>query len=148
MWSPLNSGPFFFSCLLTFQQCHFAILNFQWVPGHAVIPGNKHADFLPKAGTSQPTAMVPCSSPQLLPKFFTPSVTNREVAFQHSPSHLNYSIPTVSPFELALSCPICFELSAFASKVKVSYNRRKSVVRKTFPAAPVGTFYRTLIIFF
>ena len=43
---------------------------------------------------------------------------------------------------------ICFELSAFASKFKASYNCCKSVERKTLHAAPVDTFYRTLIIFF
>ena len=92
--------------------------------------------------------MVPYSSPQLLPKLVTYSVTNGDVTFRHSPSHLNCPISSVSPLELFLSCPICFELSAFASKVKASYNCRKSVVRKTLPAALVDSFHRTLIIFF
>ena len=35
-----------------------AILNFLWIPGHARIPKNEHADSLPKAGTSLSTAMV------------------------------------------------------------------------------------------
>ena len=46
------------------------------------------------------------------------------------------------------SHPICFELSAFASIIKTSYYCRKSVITKPFPAAPVDTFYRTLIISF
>ena len=86
-----------------------AILNFQWVPGHAVIPGNKHADSLSKAGTSPPIAMVSCSSPQLLPKLVTPSVTNREIAFQHSPpistipflQCLRSNWPSHAPFALS-----------------------------------------------
>ena len=39
-------------------------------------------------------------------------------------------------------------ISAVAFKVKASYNRRKSVVRKTLPAALAKTCYKTLIIFF
>ena len=50
-------------------------------PGHAGIPGNKHADSLLKAGTSLNTAMVPGSSPQLFPKLVSPGVTNGDVTF-------------------------------------------------------------------
>ena len=123
-----------------------AILNFQWVFGHAGIPGN--ADSLPKPGTSLATAMVPGSSPQLLTKLVTPSVANGDVTFPHSPSHLNCPISTVTPLELVFSRPICFELSAVASKVKAFYSCRKSVVRKTLSAAPVDTFCSASIIFF
>ena len=92
------------------------------------------------------TAMVPCPSLQLSPKLVTPSITNGDSTFPHSPSHLNCSVPTVSPFELVLSRPICFELYAFAFKVKATNICRKSVVRKTLLTAPLDTFYRTLII--
>ena len=34
-------------------------LNFQWVPGHAGLPGNENADLLAKAGASQPTDTIP-----------------------------------------------------------------------------------------
>ena len=68
------------------------------VPGHAGIVGNKHADSLCKAGTSLATAVVPCSSPQLLPKLVTFSVTNGDVTFPHSLSHLNFRISTVSSY--------------------------------------------------
>ena len=125
-----------------------AILNFQSVTGHAGIPENKHADSLLKAGASLPTAKVPCPSPRLLPKLVTPSITNRDVTFPHSSSHLNCPVPTVSPLELVLLHPICFELSAFAFNVKASYNYCKPIVRKTLPVVFVDIFYRTLIIFF
>ena len=136
--------------VLCFSLSNSVILNFQWVPGHVGTTGKKHADSLPKDKTFLATAMVPCSSTQLLPKLVTSSVTNGDVTFPHSPSHLNCPISTVSPLELVVSRSICFELSAFASKVQASYNCRtgKSVVRKTLPAAFVDTFYRTLIIFF
>ena len=134
------------SCLLTFHfKCHFKPLM---VRSHTGIPGNKHADSLPKTESFLATAMVLCSSPKLLPKLVIPSVTNKDVIFPHSPSHLNRVIITVSLLELFFSRPICLELSAFASKVKASYGCHKSVVRKTLLAAPLDTFYRTLIIFF
>ena len=93
------------SCLITFQQCH---LNFQWVPGDAGIPRNKHAESLPKVGASLPTAIVTFPSSQLSLKPVTPSITNEDVTFPHSPSHLICSVPTVSTEELVLSRPICF----------------------------------------
>ena len=89
------------------------------------IPGNKHAQSRHNVGTFLATAMVRCSSPQLLPKLVTPSVTNGDVIFLNSFSHLNCPIPTVSPLKLVLSRPICFELSSFGSKVKAPYNCRK-----------------------
>ena len=93
--------------------------------------------------------MVRGSSPQLFPKLITPSsVANGDATFPHSPSSFNSPIPTVSPLELVLSRPICFELSAVAFKVQACCNCRKSVVRKTLPAALVHTSYRTLIIVF
>ena len=107
----------------------------------------KHHDFLPKPGTSLPTVMISCFSPQLLLKPVTPSITNVDVTFPQSPSHRNCPISAVSLLESVLSRPICFKLSTYASKVKTSYNCCKSVVRKTLPAAPVDTFCRTLIIF-
>ena len=86
---------------------------------------------LPKVGASLSTAIVPCPSAQLLPKLVTPSVTNEDVTFPHAPSHLKFPVPTVSRLEFVLLRSICFELFAFASKVKASYNFSKLVVRKT-----------------
>ena len=92
--------------------------------------------------------MVPRPSPQLSPKLVTPSITNGDVTFLHSPSNLNCLVPTISPLELVLSRLICFELSAFASKFKACYSCRKPVVRKSLPVSLVDTFYRPLIISF
>ena len=89
-----------------------------------------------------------CPSPQLMPKTVTPNITNGDVTFPHSPSHLNCPFPIVSSEELVLSCLISFELSTFTFMVKAIYNCCKSVVWKTFPAVPVDTFYRTLTISF
>ena len=90
--------------------------------------------------------MVSASSCQRFAKLVTPSVANGDVTFLHSPFYFNCPIATVFPLELVLSRPTCFELSAVASKVKASY--RKSIVRKTLPAALVDTFRKILIIFF
>ena len=50
--------------------------------------------------------------------------------------------------ELVHSRFICFELSAFASMVKAFHYCRESVGRKILYAAPVDTFYWSLIISF
>ena len=121
-----------------FISSHFPTVPFKTFYGSsglAGILGNKHADSLSKAGNSLPTAMVSFSLPQLLQKVVKPRVTNAAVTFPHFPSHLNCPIPTVSPLVLVLSRPECFEISAFASKVKASYNCLKSVLWKTLPSA-------------
>ena len=91
-----------------FMSPVFAAVPFETsklVPGHASIPGNKPADSLPKARDSHPTAMVSSPPPLLSPKLVTPSITNEDVAFLQSPSHLNCPVPRVSPLELVLLRP-------------------------------------------
>ena len=95
------------SCLLTFQQCHFKL---PVGPRSCWYPWKYACWFSP--------CLLRWSTPQLSPKPVTPSITNEDVTFPHS-SHLNCPVPTVSPEELVLSRRICFELSAFASMVKV-----------------------------
>ena len=62
-------------------------------PCHDGIPANTHADFLPKAGASLPTAMVPYSSPQLLPNLLHP-ISQMEMSLLY----ISPSISTV-PFQ-------------------------------------------------
>ena len=47
------------------------------------------------------------------------SITNEDVTFPHSHSHLNCSVFTDSPEQLVLSRPTCSEISDFASMIKV-----------------------------
>ena len=109
------------------------VLTFQWVQGPSGIPGIKNADSLPKAEASLPSAMVRplCLSPAIT-KLVTSSITNEDLTFSQFLSHLNCFVPTVYPGDLVLSLPICFELSAFTSKVKAFYYCRKSVVKIFF----------------
>ena len=92
--------------------------------------------------------MVPCSSTQLMPKLAIPSCHKWRHYISTFPSHPNCPISTVFQLESVLSRLICFKISAFTSKAKASYKCRKSIARKTLPAAPVDTFCRTLIISF
>ena len=43
-------------------------LSFQWVPGHAGLPGNENADLLAKAGASLPTDAIPSPLPPVVAK--------------------------------------------------------------------------------
>ena len=119
------------SCLLTLQQCHFKFpmgLRSCWYPWKWA------CWFSSKAGASSRTAMVPCPSPQLSPQLDIPSITNGDVAFPNSSSHLNCPFLQFLCRNWSSHAPY-----AFASMVKASYYCHKSVVRKTLLAAPVDT---------
>ena len=85
------------------------ILSFQWVPGHAGLPGNEKADLLAKAGASLPTDAIPCPLPPVVAKVCYSQYHNWRRHISHS--HLNFQVPEVSSEELLLSRPIRCELS-------------------------------------
>ena len=84
-------------------------LSFQWVPGHAGLPGNEKADFLAKAGASLPTDAIPCPLPPVVAKVRYSQYYNWRRNIYHS--YLNFQVPEVSSEELLLSRPIRCELS-------------------------------------
>ena len=84
-------------------------LNFQWVRGHAGLPGNVNADLLAKAGASLPNDAIPCPLPTVIAKIRDFQYHNWRRHISHS--YLNYQVPKVSSEELLLSRPIPCELS-------------------------------------
>ena len=64
---------------LASSLCNNTTLNFQWVPGHAGLPGNEKAELLAKAGASLPTDAIPCSLPQSLRKLVISSTAIGDV---------------------------------------------------------------------
>ena len=85
------------------------ILSFQWVPGHAGLPGNVNADLLAKAGASLPTDAIPSPLPTVIAKIRCFQYHNWRRHISHT--YLNYQVPKVSSDELLLSRPIRCELS-------------------------------------
>ena len=84
-------------------------LSFQWVPGHAGLPGNEKAELLAKAGASLPTDAIPCPLPPVVAKVRYSQYHNWRRHISHS--HLNFQVPEVSSEKLLLSRPIRCELS-------------------------------------
>ena len=80
-------------------------LNFEWVPGHAALPGNVNADLLAKAGASLPTDAIPCPLSTVIAKIRYLLYHNWRRHISHS--YLNYQVPKVSSEELLLSRLIC-----------------------------------------
>ena len=75
-------------------------ISFQWVPGHAGLPGNENANFLAKTGAYLSTGAISCLLPTVIAKILYHSYLNYQVP-----------VPKVSSEELLLSRPIRCELS-------------------------------------
>ena len=84
-------------------------LCFQWVSGHAGLPGNENADLLAKDGAFLPSEAIPCPLPPVVAKvrYFQYHDWRRNI----SHSYMNHQVPEVSSEELLLSRPISSELS-------------------------------------
>ena len=86
-------------------------LSFQWVPGHAGLPGNEKADLLAKAGASLPTDAIPCPLFTVIAKIRYLQYHNWRRHISHF--YLNCQVAKVSSEELLLSRLIRSELSRF-----------------------------------
>ena len=84
-------------------------LSFQWVPGHAGLPGNEKADLLAKTGASLPTDAIPSPLLPVIAKVRYSQYRNWRRHISHS--LLNFQVPEVSSEELLLSRSIRSELS-------------------------------------
>ena len=84
-------------------------LSFQWVPGHAGLPGNEKADLLAKTGASLPSDAIPSPLPPVIAKVRYSQYRNWRRHISHS--FLNFQVPEVSSEELLLSRSIRSELS-------------------------------------
>ena len=122
-------------------------LSFQWVPGHAGLPGNEKADLLAKTGASLPTDAIPSPLPPVIAKVRYSQYRNWRRHISHS--HLNFQVPEVSSEELLLSRSIRSELSRLRchghSLLLSSYLHRISR-KRILIVVPVDTLYRNSII--
>ena len=84
-------------------------LSYQWVPGHAGLPGNEKANLLAKAGASLPTDAIPSPLLPVVAKVRYSQYHNWRRHISHS--HLNFQVPEVSSEELLLFRSICCVLS-------------------------------------
>ena len=84
-------------------------LSFQWVSGHAGLPGNENEDLLAEAGASLPTYAILYPLPPVVTKVRYFQYHNWRHQISHS--YMNHQVPEVSSEELLLFRPIRCELS-------------------------------------
>ena len=122
------------------------ILSFQWVPGHAGLPGNEKADLLAKAGASLPTDAISCPLPPVVAKVYS-QYHNWRRHISHS--HLNFQVPKVSSENFSFLAPFAVSFPVFAAMATVFFCPHiftGSVGRRILLVVPVDTLYRTSII--
>ena len=142
-----SSSPFFKKTY--FEQRHFSkqgILTFGSSPptlSDAGIAENRHADSLPKAGASLPTAIVPCS--QLSPKPVTTITTNGNVIILIPISTAKFFQFLRKNWSSLAQCAVRFP--AFVAMIIASFSRHTYTgsVKRTLPAAPADTLYWNLM---
>ena len=121
-------------------------LSFQWVPGHAGLPGNEKADLLAKTGASLPTDAIPCPLPPVIAKVRYSQYRNWRRHISHS--HLNFKSPkslrrNFFLAQYAVSSPV---FAAMATVFFYPHIFTGSVGRRILIVVPVDTLYRTSII--
>ena len=122
-------------------------LNFQWVPGHAGLPGNEKADLLAKAGASLPTDAIPCPLPLVIAKIRYLQYYNWRRYISHS--YLNHQVPKVSSENCSFLALFAVSFPVSAAMATVFFHLHiftGSVGRRTLLVVPVDTLYRTSII--
>ena len=115
-------------------------LCFQWVSGHAGLPGNENADLLAKDGAFLPSEAIPCPLPPVVAKVRYFQYHNWRRNISHS--YMNHQVPEVSSEELFLSRPISSELS----RLFFPHIFTGSVRRKILLVMLGDTLYKTSII--
>ena len=122
-------------------------LSFQWVPGHAGLPGNEKADLFAETGASLTTDAIPCLFPQLLPKSVISNTAIGDVTSptpiwtSKSPKSLRRNFVFLSPF--AVSFPV---FAAMATVFFYFHIFTGSFGRRILLVVPMDTLYRTSII--
>ena len=122
-------------------------LSFQWVPGHAGLPGNEKADLLAKTGASLPTDAISCPLPPVIAKARYSQYRNWRRHISHS--HLYFQVPEVSSEELFFLAPFAVSFPVFAAMATVFFYPHiftGLVGRRILFVVPVDTLYRTSII--
>ena len=131
-------------------------LSFQWVPGHAGLPGNEKADLLAKTGASLPADAIPCPFLPVIAKVRYSQYRNwnlfpiPQLEFPIPQSVIpNPNTPKSLRRNFFFLAPLAVSSLVFAAMVTVFFYLHiftGSVGRRILIVVPVDTLYRTSII--